>query len=329
MQKRAPILAAPFLCAALLSLPGCAHGQKARPEAAQSLPDARRGFVTTLLEMKKTPDPVPRPPAGFELVRYRAPLGDFPAFVTGPPPGGGRHPALIWIAGGFSNSIGDDPWAPATSDNDQSARAFPRAGIVTMYPSLRGGNNNPGYIEGLYGEVDDVLAAARYLASRPDVDPARIYLGGHSTGGTLALLTAEYSRGFRAVFAFGPVAAVGEYGAENLPFDFHNKKELYVRAPVLYLNSIATPTFVFEGAEAPGNLNSLRRMCALCANPQVHFYEAPGLNHFSELAPVTPVVAAGIARDPCRVSPSSPPHPRSCRRPAEDAPARVRPPSGA
>lgn len=291
-----PVL--PFLIAvALLPLTGCAQGQTARTVAGQTLPDARRGFVTTLMVKSKTPDSVPQPPAGFQLVHYRAPLGDFPAFVTVPPPGGGRHPAMIWLTGGFSNSIGDDPWAPATPDNDQSARAFPHAGIVTMYPSLRGGNNNPGYLEGEYGEVDDVLAAAKYLISRSDVDPARIYLGGHSTGGTLALLVAESTSGFRAVFAFGPVAGVGEYGADSLPFDYHNKKELYLRAPVLYLNTIGSPTFVFEGASLPGNIESVRKMSSLSTNPKVHFYEVPGLNHFSELAPVTPLVAAEIARD--------------------------------
>lgn len=172
-----------------------------------------------------------------------------------------------------------------------------RQGLWTLYPSLRGGNGNPGYLEGLYGEVDDVLAAARYLATRPDVDPRRIYLGGHSTGGTLALLVAESTHTFRAVFAFGPVKAMGEYGTDHLPFDYDNKQELLLRAPLLYLGSIQSPTFVFEGTDPPGNLESLRRMRALCSNPQVHFYEAVGLDHFSELAPVTPLVAAGIARD--------------------------------
>ena len=38
----------------------------------------------------------------------------------------------------------------------------------------------------------------RFLAAQPYVDPARIYLGGHSTGGTLALLVAECSETFRA-----------------------------------------------------------------------------------------------------------------------------------
>ncbi len=289
---------------ALLPLAGCAHaqaplqaGQAGQPDGRLSLPDARRGFATTLLVKNKNTDPVPQPPAGFQLVHYHAPLGDFPAYLTVPPPGTGRHPAIIWIAGGFSNSIGDDPWAPATPDNDQSARAFPQAGIITMYPSLRGGNNNPGFNECLYGEVDDILAAAHFLALQPNVDPARIYLGGHSTGGTLALLVAESTSGFRAVFSFGAVPSVGAYGRDSLPFDPDNKKELYLRAPVLYMNTIERPTYVFEGTEDPGNVDVLRKMCSLCTNPNIHFYEVPGLNHFSELAPVTPVVASEIARD--------------------------------
>jgi len=292
-----------LLLFSLLITAGCSYAQTPpRPQAPalqgmRNLPEARRGFVTALTVNKKDTAPVPQPPAGFELVHYRAPLGDFPAYVTAPPPGGGRHPAILWLAGGFSNSIGDTPWAPATPDNDQSVRAFARAGIITMYPSLRGGNGNSGYNECFYGEVDDVLAAGRYLASRPDVDPAHVYLGGHSTGATLALLAAESSSGFRAVFAFGAVPTVTSYGAENLPFSPASRKEVYLRSPALYQGSIETPTYLFEGAEAPGNVDVLRRMCLLCTNPKLHFYEVPGANHFSELAPVTPLVAAQIARD--------------------------------
>ena len=60
-----------------------------------------------------------------------------------------------------------------------------------MFPSLRGGNDNPGRREGFFGEVDDILAATDYLARQPHVDPKRIYLGGHSTGGTMVMLVAE------------------------------------------------------------------------------------------------------------------------------------------
>ena len=40
-----------------------------------------------------------------------------------------------------------------------------------MFPSLRGGNDNPGAKEGFLGEVDDVIAAADFLAKQPYVDP--------------------------------------------------------------------------------------------------------------------------------------------------------------
>jgi dipeptidyl aminopeptidase/acylaminoacyl peptidase len=53
----------------------------------------------------------------------------------------------------------------------------------------------------------------------------RIYLGGHSTGGTLALLVAESSDRFRSVFAFGPTDDIRGYGQENLPFPISNRKE--------------------------------------------------------------------------------------------------------
>jgi hypothetical protein len=150
-----------------------------------------------------------------------------------------KHPAIIWLTGGFSNSIGDIAWTPGPASNDQSASGFRDAGIVMMYPPLRGGNNNPGYIETFYGEVDDVLAAAKALATLDYVDPKRIYLGGHSTGGTLALLVAAAGGDrFRAVFALGPVDNVVGYGADVLPFDLKNPKEAQVRAPVVWVSSI-------------------------------------------------------------------------------------------
>ncbi len=268
-----------------------------RSAEAETLADARQGHTTHLLRQTKSPDALVRPPAGFELAYYPAPLGRFPAYVTTAPNHAGKHPAIVWISGGFDNGIGDSPWAPATPDNDQSARAFPKAGIITMYPSLRGGNNNPGYLEGLYGEVDDVIAAGKYLASRPDVDPKRIYLGGHSTGGMLVLLTAEASSIFRAVFAFGPISRIEEYSPDDLPFDTNDNEETSLRSPLLYLSAITSPTFVFEGTASPSNIEAVRELCSNCDNAHVHFYQLPGLTHFSELAPVTPVIASRIAAD--------------------------------
>src|SRR5262249_622571 len=158
-------------------------------------------FKTRLLRKEAEGEPVPEPPAQvFRTERYDSPAGKLAAYVSRPPRDGKKHPAIIWIFGGFATSIAEPPWEDPPPNNDQSASAFRKAGIVMMYPSFRGGNDNPGFKEGFFGEVDDVLAAADYLARQEFIDPERIYLGGHSTGGTLALLAAASTDRFRAVF---------------------------------------------------------------------------------------------------------------------------------
>jgi dipeptidyl aminopeptidase/acylaminoacyl peptidase len=39
--------------------------------------------------------------------------------------------------------------------------------------------------------VDDVIQAAQFLRGQTFVDPERLFVAGHSVGGTLALLVAE------------------------------------------------------------------------------------------------------------------------------------------
>ena len=72
--------------------------------------------------------------------------------------------------------------------------------------------------------------AADFLARQGYVDPRRIYLGGHSTGGTLVMLVAESTDRFRATFAFGPVDDVRGYSEEFLPFDTSDPKEFELRS---------------------------------------------------------------------------------------------------
>jgi alpha/beta superfamily hydrolase len=166
-----------------------------------------------------------------------------------------------------------------------------------MYPSRRGENDNPGRKEGSYGEVDDIITAAHYLAQESYVDPQRIYLGGHSTGGTLALLVAESCTPFRCVFSFGPVADTAEYGQKNLPFDTSNRLEVELRAPIYWLQSIETPTFVFEGVNQPSNVDSLRSMSQACKNPMVHFFAVAHADHRSTLARINRLIAQKILKD--------------------------------
>jgi len=263
-----------------------------------NLSQARRAFKTQIFFAGDEPA-APTPPAAiFKKVAYPSAVGSLAAYLSPDPRDGNKHPAIIWITGGDCNSIGD-VWSPSRRDNDQTAAAYRNVGIVMMFPSLRGGNDNPGKHEAFYGEVDDVLAAYDYLSSQPYVDSTRIYLGGHSTGGTMALLTAELRNPFRAVFAFGPVGDVSGYGTRLIPVDFskNDQRERKLRSPGYWLASAQGEVFVIEGAGSPGNISALRAMKKNSRNPALHFIDVPGANHFSVLAPSNEIIAKAMLDD--------------------------------
>ena len=255
-----------------------------------------RAQLKTRVTVETERSAAPQPPVGtFDKVFYDAPLGKNVAYVS-PAKNGVKRPAMVWIAGGMDWGIGADAWEPAPRSNDQSAGAFRKSGeIVLMRPSLRGSNENPGHNECFLGEVADVLAAADYLAKRPDVDPNRIYLGGHSTGGTMVLLTVASSDRFRAAFAFGPVADPRQYGSGGcLPPDIANAEAL-PRSPVHFLKDVRTPTWIIEGAQ--GNANVFPFLEKAKGSAPITFVLIPKANHFSTLAPTTEALAAQILAD--------------------------------
>lgn len=248
-------------------------------------------------EVRDDERPAIPPEDQFRIVQYPTKIGDMPAYISiAPVDSSIRQPAIIWIFGGFSNGIGETAWEPASPDNDQSASAFRSAGLVMMYPALRGGSGAPGFMEGFYGEVDDVLAAAEYVRSQPGIDPSRVYLGGHSTGGTLALLCAAASKQkFRAVFAFGGVDQVGGYGQDVLPYNMFDQQESNLRDPVNWIHAIEVPTFAIEGSDGNAMGASFRRV--VDRNPNVHQYVVSGADHFSVLAPINRLLAEKVAAD--------------------------------
>jgi acetyl esterase/lipase len=279
----------------LLSMTGCL-GERVPDQEKGSLVEARRGFKPKLVPQNGRREPIPDPPPDiFRKVAYDSPAGKLGAYISQVPDDGQKRPAIVWITGGDCNSI-DDLWSDVDPSNDQTASAYRKAGIVLMFPSLRGGNDNPGTKEAFFGEVDDVLAATDYLAKQESVDPRKIYLGGHSTGGTLVLLVAESTDRFRAVFSFGPASDVSYYPPELIPFDTSNPREVALRSPGRWLSSIHGPTFVFEGTRQ-GNLASLQAMAKATNNPAVHFLPVQGATHFSILAPTNALIARKILAD--------------------------------
>ncbi len=302
--SRTRLLLVAVLCVAS---PGCKRFRRPPPPHVDLTQGQTLSLAVARAEWKTHPTsdahgkrrtPVP-PNAEIVTVEFPSAVGNLKAFLSADPKDGKGHPAIVWITGGDCNSIGS-VWTDDPPENDQTARAFREAGVVTMYPALRGGNDGPGAQEGFYGEVDDVVAAADALAKVPYVDPSRIYLGGHSTGGTLALLVAESSSRFRATFAFGPVSDVRGYGGEFVPLELEEQHEIELRAPGVWLHSVKTPTFVLEGAGGPGrtaNTSSLIAMRKISKNSQIHFVLAAGHDHFSILAPTTALLAQKILSD--------------------------------
>lgn len=254
----------------------------------------RSHFTTKLTRKINDKEPIePAPPELFSIIKYPTPIGEMSAYLSNSDGSRKKQPAIIWLSGGFPVGGADgSAWTEVPPSNDQSAKIYRQMGMVIMYPFLRGSAGNPGFREGFLGEADDVISALKYLQKLDYVDPNRIYLGGHSTGGTLALIVAALTNQFKAVFAFGPVEDPLGYGRNNALHDTSIELENRLRAPVNYLSSIQSPTFIFEGSA--GNIESLQELQKANKNKLVSFIPINGANHFQTLAPTNRFIAANI-----------------------------------
>lgn len=156
-----------------------------------------------------------------------------------------RRPAVLFLHGGFCFDFSD--W--------QDIRAFRDAGFIVMIPLLRGEEGQPGNFSMFYDEVDDVVSAAEYLRGRTYVNANQLFLAGHSTGGTLTMLTALAYPHFRAAASFsGSPDAVGYTRhavaiGNDVPFDFRDPAELQLRSARVYAASFKCPVRIYYGAE--------------------------------------------------------------------------------
>ena len=282
------------------SLPNTNQPSPAKREpTSPGLLEARQGFTTQFRPTSYQADGAATepPPELFRLVKYTSPAGELAAYLTPDPQDGIRHPAVLWCHGGFGG-IGSWFWEDITRQNDQSARAFREAGIVVMCPSWRGENDNPGKYEQFFGEVNDLLAARDFLTSLPYVDPQRIYLAGHSTGGTMTLLGVCATDKFRAAFSFGGDAVYLPRTYPFSPFDTTSAEEVRLRSALNFVSGIRTRTFYFEGessAHCAGALQ-MERLAQTHGTPfrACIIREA---DHFNILAPLTEYVAQQILAD--------------------------------
>ena len=277
------------------------HFGIAKEKEAVSLARLRAAQQTFLEKKTKSEDALEKPPqdAPFELVQYPTEIGEMWAYLSSEkvknqeakPPA--KKPAIVWLTGGVPPAgPGSYLWEETQLENEQSARIYRLNGITMMFPTVRGTiKENPGHHEWFYGEVDDVVSACEFLAQRPEVDPERIYVGGHSGGGTLALLVAASTTKVAGVISFGP--SEKDYESKDRPYRL-SEREQQLRWPIKHLHRIKVPTYVVGGEYQ--DQPSLQSLSKANENPLVKFYSIEGADHFNVLHPVNVLFADAILK---------------------------------
>ncbi|MDE1994464.1 MAG: alpha/beta fold hydrolase [Rhizobiaceae bacterium] len=207
----------------------------------------RRKFRTDLVNKGPAPDnyePLVAP-TGADQIFYRSGYGgelELVAWVSRYERTAKPKPAVLFLHGG--NAIGQGHWL--------LMKPYIDAGYIVMIPSMRGENGQKGNFSGFYDEVSDVLAASERLRSLPGVDPHRMFIAGHSIGGTLTMLASMSTRRFRAA---APISANPDAFAffnrypQDIRFNDKNPREFQMRSPICYAHSFKCPLKVMHGSE--------------------------------------------------------------------------------
>ncbi len=173
------------------------HGRSARPAAADPYP--RRMLRRLLLRMYRIPNrqiqlspadldmaaqDVELPAAdGARLRGWYLPANPADAAVTPiPPESRTTRPAVVVMHG----------WASAAADLLPMAPAVLGAGLPMLFLDARGhGRSDTVEFMSMPRFAEDVEAGVAWLRTRPDIDPDRICLAGHSVGAGACLLVAS------------------------------------------------------------------------------------------------------------------------------------------
>lgn len=261
-----------------------------------NLIEVRNGTDTVLTTIQKSQEVLEIPPSDiFNIVKYKTELGEMFAYLSKTNAVENKKiPAIVWLTGGFpTSSPGNYLWTDIDVKNEQAASIYRNHGIAMMFPTLRGGvKGNPGRVEQFYGEVNDVISAGLYLKSLDYIDPERVYLGGHSTGGTLALLVAESTDIFAGTISLGPTS--DHYGKNRANYDWSDN-EIRLRSPKNFLSFINNPTYIIEGEFGrASSIIDFQQRLKLEKNNNIKTALVSGANHFKAIHSINNIFAKAI-----------------------------------
>jgi pimeloyl-ACP methyl ester carboxylesterase len=129
------------------------------------------------------------------------------------PAGPGPWPAVLLLPGSGPLDRDSDARRAPLGITRALAEALAAAGIASYRYDKRGVGASPGDWRrpGLWDGADDARAALRQLAARPEVDPGRLVLVGHSEGAILAAaVAADSDVPLAGVVLLSPTARRGE-----------------------------------------------------------------------------------------------------------------------
>jgi uncharacterized protein len=128
------------------------------------------------------------------------------------PEGDGPFPAVLLLSGSGPLDRDSNHKKMRFDISGQLSSALAAAGVASYRFDKRGVGESPGDWReaGLHDNVDDAAAALALLRERPEVDPGRIFVAGHSEGAVLAVALAGRGLPVAGLILLAASARTGE-----------------------------------------------------------------------------------------------------------------------